>query len=145
MEKVLVTGARGFIGSQLCKRLVASDVELHAVSRRSPADVLAWWLSIGGDVRDTMRAAAIRWWNVDLIDLQATRELIRAVRPDATYHLASLVMGSRSLEVVLPILQNNFLTTFNLLLATAEIRAGRIVLAGSLEEPDAPYPVPSSP
>lgn len=145
MEKVLVTGARGFIGSQLCKRLVVSGVELHAVSRQPPADVVAWWQSIAGDMSDASRAATIRWWNVDLIDLHATRELIRTVRPDATYHLAGLVMGSRSLEMVLPILQNNFLAAFNLLLATAESRAGRIVLAGSLEEPDAPYPVPSSP
>jgi UDP-glucose 4-epimerase len=145
MQKVLVTGARGFIGSHLCKRLVASGVELHAVSRQPPADVVAWWQSIGGDLSDVPRAAAIRWWNVDLIDLQATRELIRTVRPDRTYHLASLVMGSRSLERVLPILQNNFLTAFNLLLATAENGAGRIVLAGSLEEPDTPDPVPCSP
>jgi nucleoside-diphosphate-sugar epimerase len=39
MEKVLVTGARGFIGSQLCKRLVSS-VEVHAVSQQPPADVV---------------------------------------------------------------------------------------------------------
>ena len=38
--------------------------------------------------------------------------------------------------MVLPIFQNNFLTAFNLLMATAENSAGRIVLAGSLEEPD---------
>ena len=145
MEKILVTGARGFIGSQLCKRLVVSGVELHAVSRHPPVDVVAWWQSIGGDVSNAPRAASIRWWNVDLVDLQATRELIRTIRPDATYHLASLVTGSRSLDMALPILQNNFLTAFNLLLGTAENRAGRMVLAGSLEEPDNPYPVPSSP
>ena len=145
MEKVLVTGARGFIGSQLCKRLVVSGVELHAVSRRPPADVVAWWQSIGGDMSDAPRAAAIRWWNVDLIDLQATRELIRTVLPARTYHLASLVTGSRGLEMVLPILQNNFGTAFNLFLATAEYDAGRIVLAGSFEEPDDQDPVPCSP
>src|SRR6266404_4426595 len=145
MERVLVTGARGFIGSQLCKRLVASGVELHAVSRQPPADVMAWWQSIGGDTNGVPRAAAIRWWNVDLIDLQATRELIRTVLPARTYHLASLVTGSRSLEMVLPILQNNFGTAFNLLLASAENGAGRIVLAGSFEEPDDPDPVPCSP
>jgi nucleoside-diphosphate-sugar epimerase len=145
MERVLVTGARGFIGSQLCKRLVASGVELHAVSRQPPADVVAWWQSIGGDMNGAPRAAAIRWWNVDLIDLQATQELIRTVRPDKAYHLASLVTGSRSLEMVLPILRNNFITAFNLLLATAENGAGRIVLAGSFEEPDDADPVPCSP
>jgi len=67
------------------------------------------------------------------------------VRPDMTYHLASLVMGSRGLEMVLPILQNNFLTAFNLLLATAESGAGRLVLAGSFEEPDDSDPTPCSP
>lgn len=145
MVKVLVTGARGFIGSQLCKRLAASGVELHAVSRRPPLDVAAWWQSIGGDLSNARRAAAIHWWNVDLIDMQAIRELIRTVRPDTTYHLASLVTGSRSLEIVLPILQNNFLTALNLLLATAESGAGRIVLAGSIEEPDDLDPIPCSP
>jgi nucleoside-diphosphate-sugar epimerase len=45
--------------------------------------------------------------------------------------------------MVLPILQNNFGTAFNLL-ATAEYGAGRIVLAGSFEEPDDKirYPAP---
>jgi UDP-glucose 4-epimerase len=145
MEKVLVTGARGFIGSQLCKRLVAAGVELHAVSRQPPLDAMAWWQSIGGDMRDAERVARIRWWNVDLVDLQAMRELIRTVLPSRTYHLASLVTGSRSLEVVLPILQNNFVAAFNLLLATAESGAGRVVLAGSLEEPDDPDSAPCSP
>ena len=145
MKKVLVTGARGFIGSQLCKRLAASGVELHAVSRQPPADGAAWWQSIGGDMSDTASPAAIHWWNVDLADLQATRELIRTIRPDRTYHLASLVTGSRSLEMVLPILQNNFLTAFNLLLSMAENRAGRIVLAGSIEEPDDTDRTPCSP
>jgi nucleoside-diphosphate-sugar epimerase len=67
------------------------------------------------------------------------------VLPDSTYHLASLVTGSRSIEMVLPILQNNFATAFNLLLATAESGSGRIVLAGSVEEPDEQDPVPCSP
>ena len=145
MKRVLVTGARGFIGSQLCKRLAASGVELHAVSRQPPADAVDWWRSIGGNATDAQQAAAIRWCGVDLSDLQATRELIRTVRPDTTYHLASLVTGSRSLEMVLPILQNNFVTAFNLLLATAESGAGRIVLAGSFEEPDDTDIVPCSP
>ncbi|MCC8951447.1 SDR family NAD(P)-dependent oxidoreductase [Bradyrhizobium sp. Arg62] len=145
MEKVLVTGARGFIGSQLCKRLANSGVELHAVSRQPPADVPAWWRSIGGDVGYARRATAIRWWNVDLIDLQATRELIRTVRPDTTYHLAGLATSTSRFEMVLPILQNNFLTAFNLLLVTCESGAGRIVLAGSVEEPDSPNPIPCSP
>ena len=87
----------------------------------------------------------IRWWNADLVELEATRTLIQTIRPDATFHLASLVTGSRSLEKVVPIFRNNFMTAFNLLMATAENSAGRIVLAGSLEEPDEVNSVPCSP
>lgn len=144
MEKVLVTGARGFIGSQLCRRLVA-NVELHAVSRRPPADVKEWWRSIGGDPGDISRALAIRWWNIDLADLEATRKLVRSVDPGTTYHLASIASGTRSFDMVLPLLQNNFLSAFNLLLTSTEVGAGRIVLAGSVEEPDDQDPVPCSP
>lgn len=47
--------------------------------------------------------------------------------------------------MVLPIFQHNFMTAFNLLMATAENSAGRIVLAGSFEEPDEVDLVPCSP
>ena len=145
MTKALVTGARGFIGSALCRRLVASGVEVHAVSRNPPVDALHWWRSVGGDMSEAARATMIQWWNADLIELEAVRSLIRTIRPDVTFHLASLVTGARSLEMVLPIFQHNFMTAFNLLMATAENSAGRIVLAGSFEEPDEVDSVPCSP
>jgi UDP-glucose 4-epimerase len=146
MTKALVTGARGFIGSALCRKLIASDVEVHAVSRNPPADAQHWWRSIAGNMSHAARATMIQWWNADLVELEAARSLIRAIRPDATFHLASLVTGSRSLEMVLPIFQNNFMTAFNLLMAAAaENSAGRIVLAGSFEEPDEEDSVPCSP
>jgi len=145
MRKALVTGARGFIGSALCRRLIAAGVEVHAVSRNPPAEAHRWWHYVAGDMSRTARAQIIRWCSADLVELEAARSLIRTIRPDVTFHLASLVTGSRSLEMVLPIFQNNFMTAFNLLMATAENGAGRIVLAGSLEEPDELDSVPCSP
>ncbi len=145
MTRALVTGARGFIGSALCTRLIASGIEVHAVSRNPPADAHYWWQYPTGDIGHAARAPMIQWWKADLVELEAARSLIRIIRPDATFHLASLVTGSRSLEMVLPIFQNNFMTAFNLLMATAENSAGRIVLAGSLEEPDEVNSVPCSP
>ena len=140
----MVTGASGFIGTALCSKLIASGVEVHGVSRNPPADeALHWRRSNVGEIgRD---ASKVQWWNADLADLEAARSLIRAIRPDATFHLASLATGSRTLEMVLPIFQNNFMSAFNLLISTAETSAGRIVLAGSFEEPDEADSAPCSP
>ena len=147
VSRVLVTGAGGFIGTALCRKLVASGVEVHGVSRNPPAgtDAQHWWRSTAGEMSHKAQASEIQWWNADLVELEAARSLIRAIRPDATLHLASLVTGSRSLETVLSVFQNNFMTAFNLLLSTAENSAGRIVLAGSFEEPDEVNSAPCSP
>ena len=147
VSRVLVTGAGGFIGTALCRKLVTSGIEVHGVSRNPPAgaDARHRSRSVAGDMSHDAQAPEIQWWNADLVELEAARSLIRAVRPDATFHLASLVTGSRSLETVLPVFQNNFMTAFNLLLSTAENSAGRIVLAGSFEEPDEADSAPCSP
>ncbi|MBV9161026.1 MAG: NAD-dependent epimerase/dehydratase family protein [Pseudonocardiales bacterium] len=61
----LVTGARGFIGHRLVRRLVSGGTEVHAISRR-----------------DLARAGDVTWWQLNLTDPDATRRLVRSVRPD---------------------------------------------------------------
>jgi UDP-glucose 4-epimerase len=128
-SRALVTGAAGFIGSALCRRLRQSGAEVHGVSRR---------------YRD---GAGVRWWAADLADLGATRRILQQVNPDVVFHLASHVSGNRSLDTVLPTVHDNLLTTVNLLVAAAERGGPRVVLAGSMEEcePDESDPVPGSP
>jgi UDP-glucose 4-epimerase len=125
----LVTGASGFIGARLAARLLEAAANVHAVSRseRTSADV--------------------SWWAADMCDTEAARTLIRSVKPDFIFHLASHVTGSRGVDAVLPTLHANLLSTVNILLAAAEVGCKRVVLAGSLEEPDGEgrEPVPVSP
>jgi len=126
----LVTGATGFIGGALARRLVASGVEVHAVTRGDPPSP----------------APGLRWWRADLAEAAATRSLLADVRPDWVFHLGGLAAGGRDLPMVQATLQANLLPVLNLLLATQEHRV-RLVLAGSLEEPapDGHWPVPGSP
>ena len=130
-RRVLITGAAGFIGSHLLARLCEAGAEVHAVSRaaRAPAE--------GG----------LRWWRADLAELERVQSLMREVRPEIIYHLASHVSGSRNLKLVDSTFRSNLMSAVNLLTAAAEIGGCRVVLTGSLEEPDASEPAaaPSSP
>jgi UDP-glucose 4-epimerase len=128
-ERAFVTGASGFIGSRLLERLLEEGARVEALSRteRTSADV--------------------HWRTGDVCDAEQVAAVVREAKPDAVFHLASHVSGSRALDAVLPTLQANLLSTVNVLLAASEVGCRRVVLAGSLEEPDdhSGEPVPVSP
>jgi UDP-glucose 4-epimerase len=130
-EKVLITGASGFIGSHLCRRLRKVGAEVHAISRTKRAK----------------NADGLRWWQGDLAELKTVQELLATIKPGLIFHLASFVAGARDVSLVIPMLRNNFLTTLNLLTAATDLGCRRLILAGSQEEPEIgdPEAVPCSP
>jgi UDP-glucose 4-epimerase len=130
-DKVLITGASGFIGSHLCRRLGKGDIELHAISR----------------VRRCAEEGKLQWWQGDLSDSATARDLLNAIKPEVIFHLASHVMGARNLDNVMPTFRSNLLSTVNILTVASEVGCRRIVLTNSLEEPDPgdPTSIPSSP
>jgi len=128
--RALVTGASGFIGSHLSRRLVSLGAEVHAVSRRAPAEGTA---------------TGEHWHVADLRDGEATAELVRAARPDVIFHLASEVTGVRDVKLVLPMMHANLLSAVHLMTAAADSPPTRVVLAGSIEEPRRADPTPPSP
>lgn len=130
-KKILVTGASGFIGSSLCQKLLSLGAEVHGVSRT--------WQPKG--------SGGLHWWQGDLADVASVRVLLAKIKPCCIYHLASHVSGSRDLGLVLPTLHSNLISTVNLMTASTEAGCGRIVLIGSLEEPDSggAEVIPSSP
>lgn len=130
-KKILVTGASGFIGSHLCRRLRDSGATVHGISRTVQSS----------------NEACSHWGQGDLADIEVVRDLLRTVEPDIVFHLASHVVGARNLALVLPTFNSNLVSTINLLTVATETNIDRIVLIGSLEEPEQSdtHVVPSSP
>jgi len=118
-RSALVTGATGFIGGHLLDRLQQSGSVIHALSRRPGEDSRA------------------HWHEADLTDFDAVRRVVASISPDVIFHLAGETRAARDLDLVLPTFHSNLVSTVNLLTAAAEASsAARIVLAGSLEEPE---------
>lgn len=134
-SRVLVTGAGGFLGTHMCQRLLAEHAEVHAVSRSSR------------QVRD---AEGWQWWQCDAADATAIHKLVAQLKPDVVFHFGGLVTAAPDLHLVLPTFHTLLASTVNILKAVTDVGSGRVVLAGSLEEPlsgtaDAHAPVPTSP
>jgi nucleoside-diphosphate-sugar epimerase len=127
---VLVTGGAGFIGSAVCARLQGVGAQVHSVSRRAEGPPVA-----------------LRHWRLDLTDEKAVAGLVNDVKPAYVFHLASHVMGAPGLEHVMPAFHSNLQTSVNLMYALATVGCKRIVLTGSLVEPDpnVAQKIPNSP
>jgi UDP-glucose 4-epimerase len=128
-QRVLVTGAAGFIGAALCQRLCDLQATVHGVSRR-PQD-----------------CGQVRWWIADLAEQGTADQVIHESKPDLIFHLASRVTGTRDMKAVMPTLRDNLITTVNVLTAACNAGGPRVVLAATSHEPspDDTDKVPRSP
>jgi nucleoside-diphosphate-sugar epimerase len=78
---------------------------------------------------------------------ETVQKLLKKIKPDLIFHLASHVLGARDIKYVQSTFQDNLLTSLNLLLSAHEIGCKRIILTGSQDEPDLgdSKAIPSSP
>jgi UDP-glucose 4-epimerase len=111
-ERALVTGAAGFAGGHLWRRLLADGVD-----------------ATGLDVAPSRRGvpAGARFIETDIRDAEAVRRAVREARPDVVYHLAaqaSVVVSMR--EPVLDV-ETNVLGSIHLAQAAIEAGARRFV------------------
>lgn len=95
--RVLVTGATGFVGRHLVRRLIVEGNLVHAVVRP------------GSDVSVLPAAAHVHRYDGDIAQL---RHMVALAAPDATLHLASFFRAEHSAEDIAP------MVTANLLFAT---------------------------
>jgi dTDP-glucose 4,6-dehydratase len=112
MKRVLVTGGAGFIGSALCRHLVAeTDATVLNVDKLTYAGNLASLKAIAGSARHAHLKA-------DIADASAMREAFQAFQPDTVMHLAAESHVDRSITGSAPFIQTNIVGT-HVLLETA--------------------------
>lgn len=123
-RRVLVTGASGFIGSHLTRRLVAEGAEVHAltstVSSVYPTRLL--------DLRDS-----ISLHEASLTDRGALDQVAALVRPEHVLHLGAYTHVGKSWQRVDECIQANVQGTVNLLMALERHGYERFVNTGTSE------------
>jgi nucleoside-diphosphate-sugar epimerase len=118
----LLTGASGFIGSCLLRKLVAKNEKVHVLLRK---EAKLW------RIRDLLKKIEIHF--DDLADANKLSNLTGKIRPDIIYHLATYGAYSTQNNGDLCI-DTNIRGTWNLLKATAKIDYELFVNTGSSSE-----------
>lgn len=121
-ERVLVTGATGFVGANLVRRLIRDNYEVHILTRETSN---LWRIKeIYSELID---------WKVDLKEKETLKKVLKKIKPDYIIHLA--IYGGRPYEQdVDEIINSNFLGTVNLIEATRDINYKVFVNTGSSSE-----------
>lgn len=130
-RRVLITGGSGFLGTGLIGEFLKENATIFAVSR-SP---------------QTSTDPRLSWIRAEMRTAEDARSLVDSTRPDVVYHLAGLANGSPDIKLVEETFQSQLASSVYMLAAVAALKQSRLVLIGSLEEPqDKPgLEVPRSP
>jgi dolichol-phosphate mannosyltransferase len=122
MRRALLTGATGFVGANVARRLLAEGHEVHLLVRPGHA---SW--------RIEALANDIRLHIASLSDAEATRRTVRAIKPDWIFHLAAHGAYSSQTDVQ-EIIGTNLTGTVNLLDAALSVGFDAFIHTGSSSE-----------
>lgn len=121
-KKILITGATGFIGSNLARFFVGQKAEVHILKRTTSND----WR-----IRDILQE--IESHDADLADYNLLKATVLSIKPDVILHTA--VYGGHSTQKdSMKVIESNFIGTINLLSACKSIDYERFINTGSSSE-----------
>ena len=118
----MVTGASGFIGSVLTRRLLNSGHSVHVLLRKQAT---LWRL------KEILKELAVH--TIDIEDYSALRRTMRKVKPHILYHLAAYGAYPQQSDID-SALHNNVLGTWHMLKASRDIDYELFVNTGSSSE-----------
>jgi len=130
MEKVLITGITGFVGSHLSEFLLKKNLEVYGIERwRSRTENIH-------SIKDKLKLI-----KADMRDAHSIEQLISKVEPDYIFHLAAQSYVPMSWSAPADTLETNVIGTVNLFEAVRKSKIdSRIHIAGSSEEYGMVYP-----
>ena len=118
MQKVIVTGGAGFIGSNLVDKLIQKGIQVTIIDDFSTGK------------RKNINPAAYCWeQNIADIDINTLTEYMKDI--DVVFHLAALARVQPSIENPLPYNEVNIKGTLNILLAAHKAGVKRVVYSAS--------------
>jgi len=127
MEKALITGVTGFVGSHLADRLVNAEVEVHGIRRHRS--------------REEFTNLKVHYHEGDITDQIAMNEIVNEVKPDYVFHLAAQSFVPASWTNPVATLYCNVIGTTCVLEACRKFSPDAVVqVAGSSEEYGFVYP-----
>jgi dTDP-glucose 4,6-dehydratase len=118
MTRYVVTGGAGFIGSALCHLLLSDpETEVIAVDRMTYAANPA--------TLDALQAqAGFRHVQGDVCDAGSMHDLVKAIAPDAVFHLAAETHVDRSIDGPADFITTNLVGTYAMLEAARDYWSG---------------------
>lgn len=123
MNKVLVTGADGFIGSHLAEALLARGCEVRALAQYNSFNNWGWLEEISSPGLEVVTG--------DVRDPNFCRHIVRGV--DAVFHLAALIAIPYSYVAPDSYVDTNVKGTLNMCQAVREEGVGRLLVTSTSE------------
>jgi nucleoside-diphosphate-sugar epimerase len=119
MNRYVVTGGAGFIGSALVRALVGQGRRVHVIDNLSTGNL------------DNLEEVAdeITVHEYDIRDYERIAPVIAGA--ERVFHLAAVPSVPKSIQQPVPSHESNIDGTFNVLRAAAESKVGRVIYAGS--------------
>ncbi len=130
MERALITGITGFVGSHLAEYLIGNGIEVYGTVRwRSKTENI-------DHIKDKLNLI-----DCDIRDSHAVEEAIRESEPDYVFHLAAQSFVPTSWRSPADTIETNVIGTVHLLEAIRKARSEPLIqVAGSSEEYGMVYP-----
>jgi UDP-glucose 4-epimerase len=136
MERILVTGGAGFIGSHTCVELLTAGYEVIILDdfRNSDRSVI--------DRIEQISGRKVALYEVDMTDKDGVEQVFSSERIDAVIHFAGLKAVGESVEKPLEYYENNLTGTLVILRAMRRHNVRRIVFSSSATVYGFSNPVP---